>query len=151
LYEYTVLDTLKDLSFTLHRTGGADDKGIDLSGSWTLGDKNVPVVIQCKNEAKKIGPRYIRELCGIARSDTLLVMASVQGYTEKSMQTFMRAEKPICLLVIDVYDDGGALRQLIWNAVADTMLNGLAVRLVHRKDHVVLKVTYEDKALKKVK
>ncbi|KDN45583.1 hypothetical protein K437DRAFT_218340, partial [Tilletiaria anomala UBC 951] len=56
----------------LVRSGGAGDKGIDLKGWWKLPSResssaqaeNVRVLVQCKAEAKKLGPRTLRELEG---------------------------------------------------------------------------------------
>lgn len=164
MYEYTVLQALTQIRFDLYRTGGADDKGIDLRGTWRLLDEDddddddedreianhaIPVVCQCKNEAKKIGPKHVRELCGIARSrDTLLVLASASHYTEKALQTCMASKDPVCLLVVDRFDDGGGLRQIVWNVAARGMLEGLEVRSVHDAATVALKLYYRDKLLK---
>lgn len=187
LYEYTVLKALQQLAaFDLYRTGGADDKGIDLAGTWTLefkkparfkvaqaslrdqevvqekqesqheavlamaqGEvKRLRVVVQCKNESRKIGPRFIRELCGITRChNTLLLMASSQMYTAKAVQAFMRTERPLCLVLIDTFDRGGQVRQLIWNASANDLLQGLAVRAIHQGTNIVIKLTYGDTTL----
>ncbi|CCG81313.1 Uncharacterized protein C824.03c, mitochondrial [Taphrina deformans PYCC 5710] len=150
LFEYTVLEALAPLSFRIHRTGGADDKGVDLRGTWVFPDREpVPVVIQCKNETKKVGPRYIREMCGIPASpETVLVLASTSQYTPKALQFFMASQRPICLFVIESFDQGGTMKQLIWNNAASTTLSGLEVRAFHEKEEIRLRVMYNNKSLK---
>lgn len=151
LFEYTVLDALTLLNFKLHRTGGADDKGVDLRGTWALpGSPPITVMIQCKHEAKKIGPKYIRELCGISsdsQDETVMMLASTSTYTPKALQFFMASHRPICLFVIDSFDHGGAMRQLIWNSAADKALSGLEVRAFHDKEEIRLRVMYKNKLL----
>lgn len=152
LYEYTVLESLQSHAFKLYRTGGADDKGIDLRGTWQLPGNHLDVVVQCKNEAKKIGPKYIRELGGICPpTGTLLVMASASTYTEKAIQALMASDSPVVLTVVSDFEQGGILRQVIWNTVAGKLLDALSVRLVHKEEDTVLKLFYSNKLLKKVR
>lgn len=165
LYEYTVLETLSTLyGFQLYRTGGADDRGIDLRGTWrlptvptssnaatdhaTLSEDVKRVVIQCKHEAKKIGPRHVRELNGIARGpDTLSILVSSSTFTEKARQALMTSPNPICLAVIQEFNLGGALRQFIWNREAGKTLQGLEVRVVHGKGDYTLKLYHHGRVL----
>ncbi|EPT01194.1 hypothetical protein FOMPIDRAFT_1161816 [Fomitopsis schrenkii] len=79
------------LSMSLRRVGGKDDGGIDLLGWWWLplthrrecvasalgslkemspssvsnGRKRLRVIVQCKDEKRKSGPKYVRELEGV--------------------------------------------------------------------------------------
>jgi hypothetical protein len=71
------------LSMALTRVGGKSDGGIDLQGWWWLpvptngvvrdgddtvthgGRRRLRVIAQCKAEAKKLGPNYVRELEGV--------------------------------------------------------------------------------------
>jgi Protein of unknown function (DUF2034) len=62
----------------LMRIGGAHDGGIDLTGWWwsplqnatensfseTLKSGRVRITVQCKSEARKLGPRHVREMHG---------------------------------------------------------------------------------------
>src|SRR5436189_1337686 len=53
LFEYTTLLALGSFNMSLHRTGGTDDRGIDLRGRWLLPththySDGIPVVVQCK-------------------------------------------------------------------------------------------------------
>lgn len=182
LYEYTVLETLASFAFKLYRTGGTDDKGIDLRGSWHLthhdakkteaqdsSEKPLEVVIQCKNEAKRVGPRYIRELSGIkAPKGTLLILASSSTFTELAIQALMTSESPLCLAVIsqvniagliksDASAGAGTLRQLIWNVAAAKVLGSLQVKVVHSNKAKAegiepeIRLLYDKKRLAKVK
>ena len=68
-YEYNVAACLRRLRFTLFRTGGRADHGIDLVGSWPLPDaaNALTVCIQCKASTKAaLGPEAVRELEGAA-------------------------------------------------------------------------------------
>lgn len=68
-YEYNVAACLRRLRFTLFRTGGRADHGIDLVGSWPLPDvaDALTVCIQCKASTKAaLGPEAVRELEGAA-------------------------------------------------------------------------------------
>ena len=76
------------LSMSLKRVGGKDDGGIDLLGWWWLplaypresvtsgleslkgtcvsdGRSRIRVIAQCKDEKRKAGPKYVRELEGV--------------------------------------------------------------------------------------
>ncbi|KAJ4468751.1 hypothetical protein J3R30DRAFT_3304643 [Lentinula aciculospora] len=81
------------LGMALRRVGGKEDGGVDLNGWWLLPDvkddadnplhpheatthvdsqtkdlplKRIRILVQCKAEKKKIGPKYVRELEGVA-------------------------------------------------------------------------------------
>ena len=62
LYEAISCVALPSASWA--RRGGAGDGGVDLRGSLVLGDKEVPVIIQCKNHANRSPPAHVRELEG---------------------------------------------------------------------------------------
>lgn len=156
LFEYTVLETLTGYGFQLYRTGGNDDKGIDLRGSWHLSPTtHLDVAIQCKHEAKKIGPKYVRELGGIkAPNTTLLMLASFNTYTPLAIQALMASTSPLCLGVIepDNQDFGmGRLRQMIWNVAATNFLGPLQVKILHHEGDARLKLMYDKKIVTRAK
>ncbi|KIP09901.1 hypothetical protein PHLGIDRAFT_59943, partial [Phlebiopsis gigantea 11061_1 CR5-6] len=77
-YEQESMRILQNgLSMSLRRVGGKADGGIDLQGWWWLpaensslydhpnGYRRLRVLVQCKRESKKLGPKYIRELEGV--------------------------------------------------------------------------------------
>lgn len=162
-FEYSVLETLKSHGFACHRTGGTGDNGVDLSGTWHLSPTNpCAVAIQCKHEAKRIGPKYVRELSGIrAPIGTVLMLASSSTFTAHAIQALMASRSPICLLLLEPWQTdeeavrlgGGTLRQLIWNVAAAEHLGSLEVRLVHSKNSpdAVIKLYYDDKKLSRIK
>jgi len=90
-FEHRAQDYLQELlGMTLHRVGGARDGGVDLTGWWDLPSHSmdqtpesvyVPsrlrVIAQCKAEKGKVGPRYIREIEGVAAG---LVLQSSAGH-----------------------------------------------------------------------
>lgn len=131
LHEYSVLETLKTYSFDLSRVGGNDDKGIDLKGTWKLPNNSIPIIIQCKNEAKKIGPKYIRELSGIKSLTprTISMLASTSMFTPMAMQTMAGSSQPICLTLFKQHSEGAALQQLIWNRAAGEIIGDLQVKM----------------------
>ena len=95
----------------LVRTGGANDGGIDLLGWWepqfeeednkdvSASSSSSPsspmgrfrVVVQCKAEAKKLGPRHVREIKGVINNKLssnhpgLAVLASSNGFSKQCL------------------------------------------------------------------
>ena len=80
-YEFACMTTLHGwLGMQLYRTGGAGDRGIDLSGWWephTFGpvhsirpdiiskpSPRIRILVQCKAESRQVGPNVVRELEG---------------------------------------------------------------------------------------
>jgi hypothetical protein len=63
------------LSMALSRVGGKSDGGVDLQGWWWLPSgvdgapptarRRLRILAQCKAEAKKLGPNYVREMEGV--------------------------------------------------------------------------------------
>lgn len=95
-FEERSLRLLQDcLSMSLRRVGGKADGGIDLQGWWWLptddsslqiqsgipGHRRLRVLAQCKAEAKKMSPKYIREMEGV-----LLRYTSVTPSAENTFQ-----------------------------------------------------------------
>ncbi|UZJ55520.1 hypothetical protein CBS101457_004840 [Exobasidium rhododendri] len=104
-------------SMQLLRTGGANDGGVDLLGWWhisTKSENNAPatsttaerirVVVQCKNEQKKLGPIHIRELRGVAArvmsnsDDGLVILASSNGFSKQCLLQGLAWDFPLLFL-----------------------------------------------------
>ena len=139
LYEYTVLRALRTLNISLHRTGGTDDRGIDLRGRWLLPththySDGIPVIVQCKAEKRPMGPRYLRELEGATATEeagTLFLLATLSRFTEGARRVVMGSERAMGVVVVGGYDVGGDVRQFIWNAAAGRLVgNELGVKTV---------------------
>ncbi|GAO45922.1 hypothetical protein SAICODRAFT_90186 [Saitoella complicata NRRL Y-17804] len=137
LYEYTVQTVLRRLNFLLRRCGGADDRGIDLRGSWYLQNDADPlrVIVQCKSLNRKIGPNLVREMEGAIANEsngTLGVFASNQPYTDATNRQLLSSQRPMILCVISTLDEGADLKQMVWNTSASDMLGKLEVGVRHR-------------------
>jgi len=139
LYEYTVLQALRGFNICLHRTGGTDDKGLDLRGRWVLPHHNnysegIPVVVQCKAEKKPVGPKYMRELEGATTAedpDTIVLLAALSRSTLGARKVMMGSEKAMGMIAVQTYEEGGQVVQFMWNAAAARILgSGLGVKLV---------------------
>lgn len=132
-YEYTALETLQRLPFTLRRTGRTNDLGIDLQGHLKvpkfLSSWDLPVVLQCKNTTPD--PDMVRALEGSISS---------AGMGSKTVAAFLVCPKPATAGVVGAVhrsrdpvgfmhiSSEGDLLQLFWNSVADEIgLNGLKV------------------------
>lgn len=62
-FEQNVVELLTSYRFTLHRTGGPNDRGVDFRGFWKpLDGKSIPVIGQCKCQKRRVGPDAVREL-----------------------------------------------------------------------------------------
>jgi Protein of unknown function (DUF2034) len=142
LYEYTVLRALRSFNICLHRTGGTDDRGIDLRGRWILPHHTnyadgVPVLVQCKAEKKPIGPRYLRELEGATAAEdsgTLVLLSSLSRFTEGTRRFLLRSNQPMGCVLVNGYLEGGYVEQFIWNGAAGTLLGyELGVKTVYGK------------------
>jgi Protein of unknown function (DUF2034) len=139
LYEYTVLRALRTFNIFLHRTGGTDDKGVDLRGRWLLPphlhySDGIPVIVQCKAEKKPIGPKYLRELEGATASEeegTLVLLATLSRFTEGARRVVMGSERAMGVIVVGGYEDGGLIEQFIWNGAAGRIVGSeLGVKTV---------------------
>ncbi|KOS18355.1 Uncharacterized protein ESCO_003187 [Escovopsis weberi] len=139
LFEYTVGASLARYGFYLRRVGGASDAGIDLLGTWTLPrPRSAPratlrVLVQCKFEKKKPGPRHIRELegsfagapAGWAGDGVVGFMVSRMEATKGMREALGRSSRPMGYLACG---EGGEVRQMLWNGRAEEEgLGGLGV------------------------
>lgn len=139
LYEYTVLRALRTLNICLHRTGGTDDRGVDLRGRWLLPTHQhyadgIPIIVQCKAEKCAMGPKYLRELEGTTAAEetgTLVLLATVSRFTEGARRVVMGSERAMGVVVVGGYEFGGEIRQFIWNAAAGRLVgNEFGVKTV---------------------
>jgi hypothetical protein len=107
-------------SMQLIRTGGANDGGVDLLGWWhineqttsgtaaspttSLSPERVRVVVQCKNEQKKLGPIHVRELRGVATrvmdsgSSGLAILASSNGFSKQCLLQGLAWDFPLLFI-----------------------------------------------------
>jgi hypothetical protein len=134
-YEYTILNTLRQFAFSLHRIGGREDGGIDLVGTWHLPGREpqhaLRIIAQCKALKTKLGPNLVRELEGAFRnppvgwrtseSSKLALLVSLREATKGVREAMSRSAYPLMWMMID---RGGKLYQALWNEQAVTL--GLA-------------------------
>lgn len=147
-FEYTVAHTLRSFAFMLQRTGRSNDLGIDLVGHWMLppstaqkpreckgkakeAGRTMPVLVQCK--ASKLTPAMVRELegayvgapAGWRGEGVLGVLVSTTPATKGVQAAVQRSRWPLCVMQIS---REGAVRQVVWNAVAaEAGLEGVGV------------------------
>lgn len=81
-FEELVLKSLSVNKFTLYRMGSAGDKGIDLIGHWQLHERRVNVIVQCKNENKKVNPTVIRDLISCTKQGEIGILATSQPFSK---------------------------------------------------------------------
>ncbi|KND02182.1 uncharacterized protein SPPG_02671 [Spizellomyces punctatus DAOM BR117] len=157
-------DTLRCLSrygIDLRRVGGADDKGVDLRGRWRLpkeggvdpalsspghhgGFLEFPIIVQCKKERTKLGPKYFRELEGtLAREspNTIALLASSEGFSTKAVDLLFASRVPLALAVIN--SDRICVR-LALNRALQELVPGL---MVYKNQSNELTVWYRNKSL----
>jgi hypothetical protein len=122
-YEYTVMESLKQFGFHLHRTGKSNDKGIDLLGHWRLPGKpyEIKVLVQCK--LSRGTPATIRELEGVYAGapsewqgdNVLALLATSKNLTKGVLEGVQRSHSSLGALHIEPH---GLTRQFVWNSVA---------------------------------
>ena len=122
-YEYTVMESLKEFGFHLHRTGKSNDKGIDLLGHWRLPGKpyEIKVLVQCK--LSRGMPAAIRELEGAYTGapsewqgdNVLALLATSKHLTKGVLESVQRSHSSLGALHIE---PDGLTRQFIWNSTA---------------------------------
>jgi len=131
LFEYIVKETLDKVAI-LSRCGGANDRGIDLRGHLRWNEK-AKVIVQCKAEVKKQGPRVVRELEGALigeSAETIGILASRSIFTEGARRQMLRSTSPIvmCLVHIAASTTTGSIAQFVWNSAAHEHLNNVQVQ-----------------------
>lgn len=82
------------LGYTVFRTGGSTDKGIDL----VLREQSAKIIVQCKAHRKPIGPGPVRELYGtlLDKGAQKAILASTGGFSSGARK--FAQGKPIELL-----------------------------------------------------
>ena len=134
-YELLCLRVLRHLGFSLTRTGGKSDKGIDLLGIWKppvppSASSPLRVVVQCKAYAGQVYPALIRELEGAVAGapgewrsdDTIGVLCAPKGATGGIRDAMRMAARGVIWVTIeevvrlkgDVRVEG-KVTQLLWN------------------------------------
>ena len=121
---------MRKFNICLHRTGGTDDRGVDLRGRWLLPthtkySEGIPVVVQCKAERRPTGPKYLRELEGATVTEehgTLVILATLTRFTEGARRVVMGGDRAMAVVQVDGYDDGGQVGQFIWNGAAGRLV-----------------------------
>ncbi|TPX33884.1 hypothetical protein SmJEL517_g03333 [Synchytrium microbalum] len=126
--ELATIQVFSQLGFHLRHVGGANDKGVDLRGTWNIQPPpsqppHVNVIIQCKNEASSIGPKSIREFEGTLSKETGLTLGlfvSSRGLTKKSMQAIHASTLPIgfATLILNNSSSQTLLKELQFNHAA---------------------------------
>ncbi|KAG0634336.1 hypothetical protein HOY80DRAFT_1060525 [Tuber brumale] len=152
LYEYTVKEALKSFGMSLERTGGRDDRGVDLRGTWTI--PNLPsersqkpkvydALVQCK--CTKIGPAVIRELDGTVSSkkpETIGILAAPKQCSLGIRKHMSMSSRPLMYLCLR--GKKGTVEQMIWNTSASVLLPGVGVRAIHLKNRTEIVPTIHE-------
>ncbi|KAL8778480.1 MAG: hypothetical protein Q9213_007403 [Squamulea squamosa] len=140
-YEYLCLSTLRRLFFTLTRTGGRSDHGIDLLGHWTIPSLPFPlrILVQCKALKAKTSPEAVRELEGIFAGapagwkgeNVVGVLCAKKEATKGVREAVRRSAAPIMwVMVEDLGQAKGRVRQILWNQkVSELGAEGVGVGL----------------------
>ncbi|KAI9865818.1 MAG: hypothetical protein M1824_000078 [Vezdaea acicularis] len=175
LYEYTVLASLRRLGFTLTRTGGRSDRGIDLRGHWTIpslarnstkagenpsnpletlkANNSIPVLLQCKALRRTSSPSTIRELegafagapTGWRNENTVAILVSMKPATKGVREAVGRSGLPLAFCMVD---GEGVVRQLIWNRWVSQKMGeqfGVGLRYTVRGEETSEEIVLTDK------
>ncbi|PWW73117.1 hypothetical protein C7212DRAFT_347138 [Tuber magnatum] len=148
-FSYTVKEALKSFGISLERTGGTDDKGVDLRGTWAI--PNLPseqsqklrvydTLVQCK--CTKAGPAAIRELDGTVSSrkpETIGILATPKHCSPGIRKHMATSSRPLMYLCLR--KERGIVEQIIWNTPASVLLPGVRVKAVHLKDRTEIVLT----------
>jgi hypothetical protein len=135
-YEYIVSQSLLRLGFSLFRTGGRADRGIDLLGHWVLPTlrEPLPVVVQCKSvEGRCCNPAHVRELEGAflgtpvewRNKDVLGLLVTTQNATKGVLERLGMSKWPLGFMKVS---RKGTVEQCLWNEAAQARgLEGVGV------------------------
>ena len=126
LLELKLVDILGTCSKITHRTGGANDRGIDIRGFLNLG---LVYICQCKNSKLKLSTKHLRELEGSLSNQsekTLGIMATTTGWTKNSLQMFHHSKFPLVGMQIDL-DAAIGVKSAIMNLKFQQDFRGIMV------------------------
>lgn len=138
-FEYTTALAFKRLGFSLLRTGGKNDAGIDLVGHWVLAplSEPLPVFLQCKVRKSTAGPQHVRELEGSFQGvppswkgkPVLGLLVTTLKATKGTMDALARSPWPMGFVMMN---RNGLIQQFVWNrAASERGLQGVGVTVRH--------------------
>ncbi|KAL8682460.1 MAG: hypothetical protein Q9186_001503 [Xanthomendoza sp. 1 TL-2023] len=145
-YEYLCQQTLSHLGFTLQRTGGRSDRGIDLLGHWHLPSIPHPLraLVQCKALSSKLNPETVRELegafagapAGWRGENVVGVLCGKREATKGVREAVRRCGAPVVWVMVEdtreeegtLVEGEGRIRQVLWNGrVSEIGAEGVVV------------------------
>lgn len=137
-FEYETLNALARYNFMLERVGKAYDEGVDFKGTWSLPDKMLSVIGQCKKYGKPLGTNVLKEFDGtLARllpeaankvsnattTTTIGLLVSGSGFSLAASRFFMAGKFPVIVCTLDQED----ITYFCPNALAQKLLPNLIV------------------------
>jgi hypothetical protein len=143
-YEEHVQEYLqRTLRAALERSGGANDRGIDLTGQ--LGH-NLGLIVQCKHFQAAVTPAVVRELQGTLHyyahcamsavhpngTNVLALLACSGGVKEGSLEALRQSSLPLGILVLKMHHQHASSFML--NRVARSLLPNVIIRAVYEHD-----------------
>jgi hypothetical protein len=162
-YEYLCLLALRRLGFSLIRTGGSKDKGIDLLGVWHLPSLPHPLrcIVQCKSHAAGSRPDTIRAIEGAfsgaparwRNGNAVGVVCARDRATVGVVKAIKGSPRALVWITVDGGGEtgsegegmrggrtgGGKIRQVLWNqAAADLGAHGMGVQIIHRESDTTM-------------
>lgn len=128
-FEQKVLEMIQKYPVQLRRVGGRGDGGVDLRGSFQLTHGNpFDLLVQCKHEQRKPGPKYIRELEGVLSRESsraIGLLASSNNWTTATRSQFQYSQYPLIGLVLNTAEWN--IRHLWINLKLQKEIPGLVV------------------------
>lgn len=130
-FELEAKEALEQYGMRLRHSGGPQDKGVDLRGTWPLAACQEPpplVIAQCKNFNKKCMPDHVRSLIGTVVSESRtaptigVLVTSDKDFTKNVMAAFKECELPLALAKIA----DCKVKSLLLNTAAEDLLPGYA-------------------------
>ncbi|CAG8468211.1 9423_t:CDS:2 [Ambispora gerdemannii] len=131
LYEYETIKCLQEVfGIETRRCGGSNDRGVDFRGRWTLPDKTIFLIGQCKKFQVKSSPRHVRELEGSLSHEspqTLGIISSGGGFTSKAKLQFTASPWPLILMMVG--EEGESCDMFLMNHAAENLMDGFKVTM----------------------